>query len=147
MERRRVLVVDDDELTVEILRTILDLEEFDVVTCSDGGQALEIIVEVAPDVVVMDVMMPEVGGFEACERIKADPATAHIPVILLSARDSADDLLEGKAAGCDAYMTKPFSPLALIDAISEMRLARSNGRGAVESAVAAPTAAAPETAG
>ena len=112
---RRVLVVDDDPLIIEILRTILDLEEYDVTAASDGESALEVVGDNDLDVVVLDVMMPGIDGFEVCRRIKDGPDAP--PVILLTARDNEDDHAAGKEAGCDGYLTKPFSPLALLDMI------------------------------
>ena len=112
--KARVLVVDDDPLTLEILATILDLEEFTVLTAADGDAALAILADTPVDAVVLDVMMPGIDGYETCRRIKADPATAGIPIVLLTARDRAEDRRRGEDAGCDAYLTKPFSPLELI---------------------------------
>jgi CheY-like chemotaxis protein len=120
--RRTVLLVDDDPLILEILRTILDLEEFAVTTVSDGRQALETVAETRPDVVVCDVMMPELDGFEVCRALKSQPTTADLPVILLTARDRPEDREAGEDAGCDAYLTKPFSPLQLIDVIRDVRV-------------------------
>ena len=117
---RRVLVVDDDELTPDILTTILDLEQFDVDVAEDGETALTCVTDRRPDVVVLDVMMPGIDGFEVCRRIKDDPSTADLPVVLLTARDTDDDRRRGHEAGCDAYLTKPFSPLSLIMAIDQL---------------------------
>ena len=123
--QRRVLVVDDDDLTLDILRTILDLEEFDVVTASDGDEAVERLE--GPDefdVVVLDVMMPGLDGYEVCRRIKDDPDLKHLPVVLLTAKDRREDVEEGERAGADAYLTKPFSPLALIDTLNRFDLGK-----------------------
>jgi CheY-like chemotaxis protein len=124
-----VLLVDDDPLILEVLRTILDLEEFEVTTATDGGQAIEAVQRQRPDVVVCDVMMPGVGGLEVCRVLKAARDTADVPVILLTARDRPEDRRAGQDAGCDAYLTKPFSPLQLIDVIREVR-ASAVGEGA-----------------
>ncbi len=121
--RQRVLVVDDDELTLEILRTILDLEEFEVITAVDGESALAVIEDgPLPDVVVCDVMMPGIDGFEVCRRIKSAEHSADLPVVLLTAKDLDEDRQNGFDAGCDAYLTKPFSPLALIDELTALGL-------------------------
>jgi CheY-like chemotaxis protein len=122
MRQRRVLVVDDDPLILEVLKTVLDLEEFDVVTAADGEAGLERLREQRPDVVVCDVMMPGIDGLEVCRRIKAERETADLPVVLLTARDRAEDRAAGEAAGCDAYLTKPFSPLHLIDVIGDVQV-------------------------
>lgn len=113
--KRRVLVVDDDAVTLEVLRTVLDLEEFTVATAPDGDTALALLRESVPDAVVLDVMMPGLDGYAVCRAIKADPTTRDVPVLLLTAKDLEEDRANGVAAGCDAYLTKPFSPLALID--------------------------------
>jgi CheY-like chemotaxis protein len=126
----RVLVVDDDPLILEVLQTILDLEDLDVACASDGTAALELLAaEPVPDVIVCDVMMPGLSGLEVCRRVKADPRTADVPVILLTARDRSEDRAAGEAAGCDAYLTKPFSPLALIDRITELAAAARSPQG------------------
>jgi two-component system, cell cycle response regulator len=125
-----VLLVDDDPLILEVLSTILDLEEFDVVTASNGRKALAAVDASRPDVVVCDVMMPEVDGLEVCRRLKSDPATVDLPVILLTARDRPEDRQAGEEAGCDAYLTKPFSPLQLIDIIRDVRVNQRDARGA-----------------
>lgn len=116
----RVLVVDDDPLIREVLQTILNLRELEVTTASDGAEALALLAEdPLPDVVVCDVMMPGIDGLEVCRRIKGDPRTTSVPVILLTARDRAEDRAAGEAAGCDDYVTKPFSPLGLIERICD----------------------------
>jgi two-component system, cell cycle response regulator len=125
-----VLLVDDDPLILEVLRTILDLEEFDVVTAPNGRDALAAVDGARPDVVVCDVMMPGIDGLEVCRRLKSDPATVGLPVILLTARDRPEDRRTGEEAGCDAYLTKPFSPLQLIDIIRDVRAEQPDVRGA-----------------
>lgn len=118
---RRVLVVDDDPVILEVLRIMLNLEDLEVTSATDGERALELLAEgPVPDVVVCDVMMPGTDGLEVCRRVKADDRTAWVPVILLTARDRDEDRTAGLAAGCDAYLTKPFSPLELIDRISAL---------------------------
>lgn len=118
---RRVLVVDDDPVILEVLRIMLNLEDLEVTSATDGERALELLAEdPVPDVVVCDVMMPGTDGLEVCRRVKADDRTARIPVILLTARGRDEDRTAGLSAGCDAYLTKPFSPLELIDRISAL---------------------------
>jgi CheY-like chemotaxis protein len=129
MGQRNVLVVDDDPLIREVLTTVLDLEELRVSTAPDGASALAMVAHDRPDVVICDVMMPGMDGLEVCRRLKADPATATIPVVLLTARDRPEDHEAGAAAGCDAYLTKPFSPLRLIDVIGEVRGGAAAGAG------------------
>ncbi len=117
MSRRHVLIIDDDPLIIDVLSTILDLEDLRVTVANDGESGLAAVASERPDVVVCDVMMPRLTGLEVCRRIKDDPSLARIPVILLTARDRSEDRAAGLAAGCDDYLTKPFSPLDLIDRI------------------------------
>jgi two-component system, cell cycle response regulator len=126
---RSVLLVDDDPLILEVLRTILDLEEFEVTTAADGHAAIAAVDRSAPDVVVCDVMMPGIDGFEVCRRLRSSPATRDLPVVLLTARDRPEDRRAGEEAGCDAYLTKPFSALQLIDVIRVVRLPGRELRG------------------
>lgn len=120
---RRVLVVDDDDLILEILVAVLGREEFRVETAADGDEALARVEGDPrsggdlPDLVILDVMMPGTDGFAVCRAIKDDPATRHIPVVLLTARGGPEDRAAGEEAGCDAYITKPFSPRTLIDTL------------------------------
>ena len=123
--KRSVLVVDDDPLILRVVATVLDLEEYDVVTATSGAEALAALASGAPELVVTDVMMPEMDGIELIRRIRADERHAALPIILLTAKDTDDDRKAGVAAGGDAYLTKPFSPLELIDAIEALLEKRS----------------------
>ena len=113
--KRRVLLVDDDPLLLEVLTTVLGLEEFEVLAASDGDTALALAAKEDVDLVVCDVRMPGTDGIEVCRRIKDDASTEDLPVILLTARDTPEGREAGQAAGCDAYVTKPFSPLELLE--------------------------------
>lgn len=115
--RQRILLVDDDPTLLEVLTTVLNLEDLDVIPAGAGDAALEIVGREHLDVVICDVGMPDPDGLEVCRRLKADPSTADLPVILLTARDTDEDRDRGYAAGCDAYITKPFSPLELLELI------------------------------
>lgn len=118
-----MLIIDDDPLIVDVLTTILDLEDLRVTAANDGERGLALAITDPPDIVVCDVMMPVLDGLEVCRRLKAEPVTADIPVILLTARDRSEDRAAGQAAGADDYLTKPFSPLDLIDRIGELTAA------------------------
>ncbi|MFP4634964.1 MAG: response regulator [Nitriliruptoraceae bacterium] len=113
--KRRVLLVDDDPVLREVLSTVLDLEEFAVTTAVDGEQALTLVAEEPPEVVVCDVDMPGIDGFEVCRRLRADPAASQLPVVLLTAHGGPAEQRQGVEAGCSALLTKPFSPLELIE--------------------------------
>jgi len=86
----------------------------------DGQEAVEKAGEVHPDLIVLDVMMPRMNGLDAAERLKADPATASIPIIILSAKAQEVDIKAGRAAGADEYMTKPFDPLELLEKVAAL---------------------------
>jgi two-component system, cell cycle response regulator len=110
----RILVVDDNEVNLELLVAILESEHYVVSTATDGFEALAKIAAEKPDIVLLDVMMPELDGFEVCRRIKADPTMAEIPVIMVTALSHVDDLVRGFEAGADDFVTKPFNGLALM---------------------------------
>ena len=116
---RRVLVVDDELYIRNILDFSLNSEGFEVITAADGEEALKKALELIPDLIVLDVMMPKIDGFEVCRAVKAKAETKEIPVILLTARDTDADRKKGKEVNCDAYITKPFSPNMLADKVHE----------------------------
>jgi CheY-like chemotaxis protein len=116
----RVLVVDDDDVIRQLITVNLELEGFDVVTAVDGQDALEKVKDAQPSVITLDVMMPRLDGWEAAARLRADPETAHIKVILLSARAQEADLQRGERIGVDAYLTKPFDPDELIELVRRL---------------------------
>lgn len=119
-----MLVVDDDPLVVKLLQMNLEMEGYTVITAADGQAGLLRIQDDRPDLVVCDVMMPRMDGLEVTRRAKADPATADIPIILLSAKTSATDITAGKDAGADEYMTKPFDHLKLFSRVAALLAAR-----------------------
>lgn len=113
----KVLIADDELRLRKVVALHLKKSGFEVFEAGNGQQAVDIAREVRPDVIVMDVMMPEKTGLEACDEIKADDALKAIPVILLTAMAESDDIKKGKDVGADEYLTKPFSPKELIDMI------------------------------
>lgn len=114
---KKILIVDDEPSILNILDFSLGSEGYDVIQAADGLQAYEYALEYQPDLIVMDVMMPNLDGFNACEKLKKDIRTSAIPVILLTARSDAEDRQKGESVGADGYLTKPFSPQRLIDAV------------------------------
>jgi CheY-like chemotaxis protein len=121
----RVLVVDDDDVIRQLISVNLELEGFEVHTAVDGQDCLDSVKQVDPEVVTLDVMMPRIDGWEAAQRLRQDPDTAHIKLVLLSARAQEADLRRGDRIGVDAYLTKPFDPDELIETVR--RLAREAG--------------------
>lgn len=108
-DRGRVLIVDDDRKVLDLLVELLQLEGYEIATAIDGSEAFDLAISFYPDVVVSDVVMPEVGGLELCRRLKDDPRTAYIPVLLVSGRRPSNDAgIEGLHAGADDYLDLPF---------------------------------------
>jgi two-component system cell cycle response regulator DivK len=116
---RRVLVVEDQEDNRAILRDLLAHAGYEVVEVGDGAQALPAATAHRPDVILMDIQLPILDGYEATRRIKADPALKHIPIIVITSYALSGDETQARAAGCDAYVAKPFSPRALLAKIRE----------------------------
>jgi len=110
----RVLVVDDLIPNVRLLEAKLNAEYYDVVTATDGPSALEVIERDAPDIVLLDVMMPGMDGFEVCRRIKTDPRVAHIPIVMVTALSDSVNKIRGLEAGADDFLTKPVNDVALM---------------------------------
>jgi CheY-like chemotaxis protein len=115
-----VLVVDDDEVIRRLIAVNLQLEGFDVVTAVDGQDCLERVVEIDPDVITLDVMMPRLDGWETAVQLRKSPETAHIKVVLITARAQEDDKNRGGHVGADAYLTKPFDPNEMIRVVREL---------------------------
>ena len=134
----RILVIDDIEANVRLLEAKLTAEYFDVITASDGEAALAMARTASPDIILLDVMMPGLSGFEVCRRLKDDQATQHIPVVLVTALDGRADRLAGLEAGADEFLTKPIDDAMLLArvrgltrlkmAVDELRLREASGR-------------------
>lgn len=134
----RILVADDHEPNRRLLEARLETEYYDVVLAADGAEAVEAAKLHLPDLILLDVMMPKLDGYEACRRIKADPATAHIPIVMVTALDGQSDRVKGLSAGADDFLTKPIddvilfarvrSLLRLKTVMDELRSRRDSGR-------------------
>lgn len=104
----KVLVVDDERNILDIIRFNLEVEGFEVITCMDGEDALRMVQQVQPDLILCDIMMPVVDGLDVCRRLKADGRTNQVPVVMLSARTQTHDKIASIEAGADDFITKPF---------------------------------------
>ncbi|WP_420478299.1 PleD family two-component system response regulator [Brevundimonas sp. FT23028] len=116
----RILVVDDVEPNVRLLEAKLTLEYYEVMTAMDGQTAIDIASAERPDIILLDVMMPGMDGFETCRRLKADPVTRHIPVILVTALDGREDKIRGLEAGADDFLTKPIDDVILFARVKSL---------------------------
>jgi CheY-like chemotaxis protein len=116
----RVLVVDDDAAVRELITVNLELEGFEVASAGDGVAALAAVDAFGPDLLTLDVMMPRLGGFETLERLRADPRTAPIPVVMVTSRTQAADRARAEELGVAAYVTKPFEPAELVEVITRL---------------------------
>ncbi len=120
MKKYKIMAVDDEPDIVKLVKISLEMANFEVVEAFGGQEALDKIQAAQPDLILLDIMMPDINGFEVCQKIKADPATKHIPVILLTAKGQRGDAEQGLNAGADDYIIKPFDPYELGEQVFEM---------------------------
>ena len=114
MARQRILVVDDEEDLQELIRYNLEKEGYDAICVGTGEEALAATRKQAPDLILLDLMLPGIDGFETCRQLKGQPQSAAIPIVMLTARGEDADIVAGIELGADDYMTKPFSPRVLV---------------------------------
>ncbi len=118
--KKRILVVDDEVAIVRMLKDRLESAGFEVLTAYDGVQAIEVARQERPDLIIMDVTMPRMDGLTAAKQLRSDPTTAHIPIVMLTARGQESDEHAGYAAGAVRYFTKPFSPRQLVQELRSL---------------------------
>ena len=123
----RVLVVDDDEVIRQLIAVNLQLEGFDVSTAVDGQDCLEKVHTVRPHVITLDIMMPRLDGWVTAVKLRENPATEDIKVVMITARAQDHDIRRGHEIGVDAYVTKPFDPNELIRTVRKLAGARTDG--------------------
>jgi two-component system alkaline phosphatase synthesis response regulator PhoP/two-component system response regulator VicR len=126
---KKILAVDDERHIVRLVEVNLQRAGYEVVTAYDGREALEKVKSENPDLVVLDVMMPYMDGFEVLKHLKAEPETAEIPVIMLTAKAQDADVFRGWQSGVDCYLTKPFNPLELLTFVKRIFDSTSNSGG------------------
>jgi two-component system alkaline phosphatase synthesis response regulator PhoP/two-component system response regulator VicR len=114
MDKKRILVVDDERHIVRLVQVNLERAGYEILTAYDGVEALEKVKTESPDMVVLDVMMPRMDGFEVLKNLQSDPRFQNIPVIMLTAKAQDADIFKGWASGVSSYLTKPFNPRELL---------------------------------
>ncbi len=120
MEKNRILVVEDEESLLKLESILLSSKGYNVTGVMDGKSALEEVALNKPDLVLLDIMLPEMDGFEVCRLIKENPETRHIPVVMLTAKKNSQDVARGQQVGSDAYITKPFKSSKVLEMIQEL---------------------------
>lgn len=117
-----VLVVDDEPMTRKLLRLMLTRADYQVIEASDGYEALKAVSNQAPDVVLLDVMMPGMNGYTVCSHLRSHKQTANLPVIMLSARGDSEGIQQAMAVGASVFMTKPITPNDLLSQLQKLLL-------------------------
>ncbi len=117
---KKILIVDDEPSIVMSLEYLLRRKKFDVLIARNGSEALETLGKDQPELILLDIMMPDVDGYEICEYVKSSPDLKHIKVIFLSAKSKTSDIEKGLELGADAYIVKPFSTRDLLKKINEL---------------------------
>ena len=115
--KKKILVVEDEETLLELESILLTVKGYEVEGVMDGQAALEAVAVMKPDLVLLDIMLPKIDGFEVCRRVKANEGTQHIPVIMLTGKKDKEAFAMGEEAGADWFLTKPFKSIMLIETI------------------------------
>ena len=126
---RKILACDDEKNIVRLVQANLERAGYEVVTANDGKEALQKVAEETPDLLVLDVMMPYMDGFEVLQHLRRNPSTRDIPVIMLTAKAQDADVFKGWQSGVDCYLTKPFNPLELLSFVKRIFDSMNGGPG------------------
>ncbi len=118
--RKRVLICDDDPVILRLLQVNLEIEGYDVISAHHGEEAVQLALSERPDLVVLDIMMPRMDGYEACQQIKSHDATRDIPIVFLSSKAQQSDIDMGTSFGVTQYLTKPFDPTELLQVVERL---------------------------
>ena len=124
---KKILVVDDEKDLLDLVKRILTRGGFEVITASDGEEGLAKVYSEAPNLMILDINMPGMNGWEVCGKIRGDPLYKHLPIIMLTVRKKKEDQLKGLDLGGDEYITKPFYPKELLARVKTV-LQRSSGK-------------------
>lgn len=114
---KKILIVEDEESLLKLEKIFLSSRGYEVSGVADGPSALEAVKNERPDLILLDIMLPEMDGFEVCKHLKDDDATSDIPIIMLTAKKSSEDMARGREVGADSYITKPFKSANVIETI------------------------------
>ena len=120
IKKKKILLADDNDLIRQLIGVTLGEDQYDLVHATDGEEALRFAWEKRPDLVLLDVAMPGIDGFQVCQALKSDPRTSRIVVLMLTAKGSDADRAMGDEVGADGYFSKPFSPIALLGRVHEI---------------------------
>ena len=124
MGKAKILVADDVKQNVKLLRVILTASEYDVVEAYDGEEALEKVKTENPDLILLDIMMPQITGYEVCEKLRADEKTGNLPIVLITSLREMDDRIKGIEAGADDFISKPFNKAELLARVKALIYAK-----------------------
>jgi DNA-binding response OmpR family regulator len=127
MRQKTILIVDDEKQLVSLVKLHMEMAGYEVLSAKDGEEALEIVRKESPDLIILDLMIPKIDGWEVCRRIRAESKVGNIPIIMLSARTETEDKLKGYECGTDDYVTKPFSPRELVARVKRVLARAENG--------------------
>jgi two-component system alkaline phosphatase synthesis response regulator PhoP len=120
MATRRVLIADDNLTNVELLEAYLSDTDCEIAVATDGRETLEKVAQLRPDLILLDIMMPKLSGFEVCRKVKQDPRTKHIMILMVTALNELGDIERAVAAGCDDFLSKPINKLELLKRVENM---------------------------
>ena len=116
---KKVLIIEDHPSTSEMLSNVLELEGIEAISAYDGNSGIEKAESKKPDLILLDIMMPEMSGFEVCQKLKQDPATSKIPIIIVSVRTEEENIQKGLSLGANEYVPKPFDPFKLVELVKK----------------------------
>jgi DNA-binding response OmpR family regulator len=117
---KSILICDDDPVILRLLQVNLELEGYEAILAHHGEEAYSLASDRVPDLVILDIMMPRLDGYQTCEKLKADDKTKDIPVVFLSAKAQQSDIEKGRAYGVSEYLTKPFDPTELLEVVDRL---------------------------